>query len=110
MAQQTVVTLVDDLDGSTADETVSFGVDGTIYEIDLNIDHAEQLRQSLAEWITRGRRAGKVGAANSGSRRSVSAGVDPAAVRAWASSNGISVSARGRVPASVVAQFRAAGN
>jgi len=36
--------------------------------------------------------------------------VDPAAVRAWAASNGVSVSARGRVSATVIEQYRAAGN
>lgn len=110
MAQHTVVTLLDDVDGSEASETVSFGIDGTLYEIDLNAEHAESLRKGLAEWITHGRRAGKVSSGRATSYRPARAEVDPAAVRAWASSNGVSVSARGRVPASVVEQFRAAGN
>jgi Lsr2 len=39
-----------------------------------------------------------------------SSGYDPAAVRAWATGRGIEVSARGRIKADVVEQFRAAGN
>jgi hypothetical protein len=36
MAQRTVVSLVDDLDGTEANETVEYALDGVIYEIDLN--------------------------------------------------------------------------
>jgi Lsr2 len=40
VARKVNVLLVDDIDGSDAVETVSFGLDGTHYEIDLNSDHA----------------------------------------------------------------------
>ena len=40
MASRTTVTLVDDLDGETADETVEFGLDHAEYEIDLTSAHA----------------------------------------------------------------------
>jgi Lsr2 len=44
MAQKVSVLLVDDIDGSDAHETIKFGLDGTHYEIDLNSDHAQELR------------------------------------------------------------------
>ena len=47
MAQKVNVLLVDDIDGSDADETIEFGLDGTHYEIDLNSDHAQELREQL---------------------------------------------------------------
>ena len=51
MAQQVSVTLVDDLDGSEAAETVSFGLDGRAYEIDLSVDNAARLRDAIAPFV-----------------------------------------------------------
>jgi hypothetical protein len=48
MAQKIQTLLIDDLDESPADGTVRFALDGTDYEIDLNADHAQQLRDALA--------------------------------------------------------------
>jgi hypothetical protein len=45
MAQKVQTLFVDDLDGSEAEGTVRFGLDGTEYEIDLNAKHARQLRR-----------------------------------------------------------------
>lgn len=47
MARKTQVLLVDDIDGSDATNTVTFGLDGVSYEIDLNEDNARQLRSEL---------------------------------------------------------------
>ena len=47
MAQKVNIILVDDLDGSEATETVSFGLDGASYEIDLNDGNAAALRRRL---------------------------------------------------------------
>jgi hypothetical protein len=106
MASRTLVTLEDDLTGGTATETVSFGADGRVYEIDLNDKNAAKLRESLAPYIAAGRRAGKTGKALT--RTSV--GPDPATVRAWAVANGYEVSTRGRVSAGLVEAFIDAGN
>jgi hypothetical protein len=57
MAQRRVTTLVDDLDGSPADETVRFGFAGPEYEVELNAAHAQQLRTALAPYISKARRA-----------------------------------------------------
>jgi hypothetical protein len=113
VAQKTVVTLVDDLDGGSAAETVAFALDGTAYEIDLSAENAARLRDAFAEWVGHARKAGRQGAAGrvAGRRKSAPGPlVDPAAVRAWAKGRGIAVNVRGRVPASVVEQFIAAGN
>lgn len=105
MATKTVTELLDDIDGKPADETVSFGLDGVEYEIDLATDNAEALREALIPWAEAARRTG--------GRRTpvrVHTDVDNRAVRAWASSNGVELSSRGRIPAHVIEQYRAAGN
>ena len=106
MAQKITVELQDDLDGGPADETVRFGVDGAEYEIDLSKKNAAALRRTLAPFIDHARRAGR------GQRRRL--GRTPASrersgdIRAWAKDQGIAVSERGRIPASVVEQYEAA--
>lgn len=59
MARRTTVALIDDLDGSPADETVEFALDGTAYEIDLSTAHADGLRDALSAYIDRARRRGR---------------------------------------------------
>jgi Lsr2 len=56
MAQKVQTLFVDDLDGSEAEGTVRFGLDGTDYEIDLNAKNARQLRDALARYMAAGRR------------------------------------------------------
>ena len=58
VAQHVNVVLVDDIDGSSATETVTFGLDGASYEIDLSEDNAARLRSSLTQFVENGRRAG----------------------------------------------------
>ncbi|MEI6622027.1 MAG: Lsr2 family protein [Actinomycetes bacterium] len=107
MSQKIQVLLVDDLDGGVAEETVSFGLDGDDYEIDLSCEHAAALRAGLQDYLGAARRVNRRRAAG---KRSSAGGPDTAAVRAWARDNGISVSARGRVSAEVVAQYEAANS
>lgn len=100
MAQKIVVYLIDDIDGSDATETVSFGIDGNNYEIDLNDTHAAELRKGLEKWINHGRRVtGRQ--ARSTSPRRPSGGSDAAKIREWARENGYEVSSRGRVPTEI---------
>ena len=108
MAQKIQILLIDDLDGSAAEGTVRFGLDGTEYEIDLNAGHARELRDALARYVDAARRAG--GSARKParvSRRGPAGGLDTTEVREWARAQGIEVKDRGRVPADVVARFRA---
>jgi hypothetical protein len=107
MAQKVNIVLVDDLDGSEADETVSFGLDGTSYEIDLNGKNASALRDALSGYIGHARRVGP--ASRRGRRTSVtSLGPSSKEMRDWARSNGYDVSDRGRVSAEVRKAFEAA--
>ncbi|MEU8520319.1 Lsr2 family protein [Streptomyces sp. NBC_01216] len=117
MAQRVVVTLFDDIDGGEAAETVTFGLDGKMYEIDLNPANAKKLRKALAPYLAAGRkqtgrttvgRAGGPGAPVTSYKHTALA-PDPAAVRAWAQSHKMDVPARGRIPKRVYEAFRAAG-
>jgi hypothetical protein len=117
MARRAVVHLVDDLDDTIIEngdgQIVSFGLDGTTYEIDLTNEHADELRGALSRYMEAARKTGgdrPTPARSSGRSRSSKSDVSPTAVREWAKANGIEVSARGRIPRSVVEQFRAAGN
>ena len=58
MAQKIQILFIDDLDGSAAEGTVRFGLDGTEYEIDLNAGHAKELRDALARYVDAARRIG----------------------------------------------------
>jgi nucleoid-associated protein Lsr2 len=109
MAQKIQTVFVDDLDGSEAEGTVRFGLDGAEYEIDLNADHAQALRETLAPYVRSARRAGG-GARRSAraSRRASASGLNTTEVREWAKAQGIDVKDRGRVPAELVVKFKAA--
>ena len=111
MAQRVQIVLEDDLDGGVAAETVTFGLDGVNYEIDLSDKNAGKLRDEFATWIGHARRSGgrrtsgrraSTGPSSSSGRRVLSA------VRAWARSNGHTVPERGRIPSSVREAFEAA--
>jgi len=113
VAQRVEVVVTDDVDGSEADETVQFALDGVTYAIDLSEANAEALREVLAPFVEAGRRVG-----GRASRRSLHAApaaapepaavTDVSAVRAWAAENGYEVSARGRIPSEIKAAFEAA--
>jgi hypothetical protein len=108
MAKQTVVRLIDDLDGSTATTTVRFGWAGSDYQIDLSAKNAREFESAVAPYLNAATRM--TGARRGGSRRSGAATkrVDLAAVREWALSNGHKVSTRGRVPGIVLDAYHAA--
>jgi len=108
VAQKIQTLLIDDLDGSAAEDTVRFGLDGTEYEIDLNAEHARALRDALARYVNAARRAGGARRAARGGRRAPASGLNTTEVREWAKAQGIEVKDRGRVPAEVVARFKAA--
>ncbi|GAA3853267.1 Lsr2 family protein [Saccharothrix violaceirubra] len=110
MAQKTIVELIDDLDGTTADESVTFGLDGVEYAIDLSSDNATRLRDSLAPFVAGARRAGGR-KQRATSRTAVKAGGDREqnqAIREWARQEGHEVSERGRIPQSLLLKFQEA--
>jgi hypothetical protein len=102
-----VETLEDDMDGGTADVTVSFALDGKAYQIDLSSDNAERLRDALQPYVAAARPAA---AGPRAARRSSAKalGESPAEVREWARANGYQVNERGRIPATILAAYRAA--
>lgn len=116
MAQRVSITLVDDLDGSEATGTVTFGLDGTTYEIDLNDEHASTFREMLGTYVTSARavsgqrrrpRSVASKTTNTGGSR-VTGTIDrpkPKVVRKWALENGIEVGMTGRVPSSVYERY-----
>jgi Lsr2 len=92
--------------GGPADETVRFAVDGTAYEIDLSKKNAAAFRRKLAPFIDHARKAGRGQRRRPG--RTSASRERSGGIRAWAQEQGIAVSARGRIPASVVDQYQAA--
>ena len=110
VAQKIQTLFIDDIDGSAAEGTVRFALDGTDYEIDLNAHHAAALRKALAKYVDAARKSSNAAArrpARSG-RRSSASGLNTTEVREWAKAQGIEVKDRGRVPAELVVRFRAA--
>ena len=106
MAQKVQVLLVDDLDGSEATETVTFGLDGSSYEIDLSSGNAGKLRKELAHYVEHARKASSTARrrrARTGPGRERSA-----QIRQWAKQRGYKVNERGRIPANIVAEYEAA--
>src|SRR4051812_17738092 len=100
--QKVITELVDDIDGTKADETVNFALDGVSYEVDLSKQNASNLRKGLEEYVTKGRRIG--GRAKRGLANGLSGAADKSqtsAIRSWAKSHGLKVSSRGRIPEEV---------
>ena len=115
MAQKVTVALVDDLDGSVSEDisTVSFGLDGVEYEIDLTEDNAAKLRDTLADFVAAARRTS--GRRKRGGARAGSSAARPAAdreqtrlIREWARENGYELADRGRIPSNVLAAYEEA--
>jgi hypothetical protein len=105
MVQKVQVLLVDDLDGSEATETVTFGLDGVVYEIDLGSGNAGRLRNELAMYVDHARKA------STSRRRRARTGPGrerSAQIREWAKARGFKVNERGRIPANIVAEYEAA--
>jgi len=109
MVQKTVVTMVCDLphdDEVGGNETVSFAVDGTGYEIDVCAAHAKELHDIFGGYISHARRASAVGRP----RRKTRSGPGrerSSEIRQWARERGDKVSERGRIPASIIQEYEA---
>lgn len=114
MAQKHIVQLIDDLDQGTAEETVSFALDGSNYEIDLSAKNAAKLRDSLAEYVANARRASRGGGRPAGgpARRGRPARGDREqthAIREWARKNGHKIGEKGRIPAHILEAYNSQG-
>ena len=117
MAQRTQVILTCDVHDGDAEavDTVAFTVEGQSYECELCEAHLIEFREAMEIWSSHARNAGRSRGGSSGSARGRKRsgggggeGASTAEVREWARSQGIPVSARGRVPAELHARFEAA--
>src|SRR5215467_3102143 len=107
MMRSVTVTLVDDLDeAKAADETVSFGLDGREYEIDLSRAHAGELRKMASRYIAAARRA-KTAVRQRPARRTQADRERARQIRAWAVEKGLMTTERGRIPEHVTREYDA---
>lgn len=114
MAQKVVREFIDDIDGSAAERTFTFAVDGTVYEIDLSSANIAEFKSAIGGFIESAR---KVKATSNGQRQRGASPTDLRErrerlneVREWARKNGYSVSDRGRVSTEVLAAFENRGS
>ena len=111
MAKQIVTLLTDDIDGSEADRTVEFGLDGVNYTIDLSAKNSGKLRKALdpylavASRVGRSTASGRIAGRGAAPARSTGSRDQNQAIREWATKNGYAVSERGRIPRSIVEAF-----
>jgi hypothetical protein len=105
--QKAVVSLIDDLDGSEAEVTVTFGYQGQEYEIDLNNTHAAEMRDKLSRYAAHARRVRAQRAGHAPARTAASRQYS-AEMRAWATEHGYAIKERGRVPVEVVQAYEEA--
>ncbi len=111
IAEGAQVTLVDDIDGGNAVETIGFALDGSSYEIDLSKSNAKKLRDSLSTYVAHARKAGRTRSAGRSGRASARSDREQVqAIREWARRNGHKVSERGRVPASIIDAYNTAAH
>ena len=99
------VIIESDLSGEPDAETVSFAFDGISYTVDLTEGEKEEFAKLLSPYLDVAEEATTTTGQQSIPTQPQSTGPDPSTVRAWAQANGIEVSAKGRVPHSVVAQY-----
>lgn len=109
MARQVVTTTeyFDDIDGSKADSTISFAVEGTNYEIDLSKANARAFEKAIALYVGHARKV-RAPRGRSSARTRAATRHDLSAVRAWAAENGYEVAPRGRVASQVLEAYEAA--
>jgi len=132
MATKTIITKVDDIDGSPADATFAFGWQGSKYHIDLSKAHAAEMKADFDKWVSAARRdrggarvaraaapaeakpaakpapkAAPKPAEKKSHHAAKTAGPSAADVRAWAAAKGIKVADRGRLAPAIIAQFLA---
>ncbi|HEY2125565.1 MAG TPA: Lsr2 family protein [Streptosporangiaceae bacterium] len=106
MVQKVSIALEDDLDGGPAAETVRFGLGSAEYEIDLSKKNARAFRKGLSQFVEHARKAGR--AQSRRAARTSATRQRSGDIRAWAKNQGIKLSERGRIPASVAEQYEAA--
>lgn len=111
MAKRVIHELIDDITGQPADESITFGLDGVQYEIDLTSKNAAKLRAALAPFVAGGIKVGRGGVAATRGRAGRSATPTRPdrevnqAIRDWAKSKKLPVSDRGRIKQEIVDRY-----
>lgn len=113
MAQKVTTHLIDDLTGDTIEDgkgrTLTFGFDGSNYEIDLTNDNADALREAFSDYVAAARKvSGRSGRARDASAPKRGNAEELAKIREWANANGHEVSSRGRISQAVRDAYDAA--
>jgi hypothetical protein len=116
MGKRIVEMLFDDLTGEESDkvETITYALDGTSYEVELNPTNADKFRELFQDYIAVSRKVG--GSGSTGGRSSRRTNItgrtgnkeELANIRAWLRENGHEVSDRGRIKAELVELYHAA--
>jgi hypothetical protein len=104
MAKKTITTLIDDLDGTEADQSLAFAFEGNSYTIDLSDKNADKLRSALKPYLDVATRTGR---GSSSKPASSSNKEELAAARAWLQKEGHDVADRGRIRQDLLALYRA---
>ena len=110
MAQKVNIILVSDLSGEEMakgkGETVTFGLDGNTWEIDLTNKEADKFRGLFQDYIAVGRKtsAGRRGAG----KKPAASGPAASEIREWAQAQGLDIPSRGRIPQEIRDQYEAA--
>ena len=112
MATETITRLLDDLDGSDAERTVTFAWDGRAYEVDLSKRNIAAFEKTMKPYLAVARSARSTSARPASRGRQTGTRArrrdDLQVIRDWARANGHSVSDRGRVSASIIEAYEAA--
>ena len=110
MAQRVQVILVCDLhdDETPGTQTLTFGLDGSSYEIDLCDAHASEMRDGFGRYVGVARRSGSRGGRTGRRRVRHGSSGEAAQIREWARSQGLPVPERGRIPADLADKYAAA--
>ncbi|HEX8936177.1 MAG TPA: Lsr2 family protein [Pseudonocardiaceae bacterium] len=111
MVQKIITEFIDDIDGSPAERTFTFAVDGTTYEIDLSAENIAGFKSVIGGFIESARKV--KGSRSSNGRHIHNARVNGGgqsreqtrAVREWARKHGHNISNRGRIPSSIQQAF-----
>jgi len=109
VAKETFTRLIDDLDGGTAHETVTFALDGHTYQIDLSTKHAKKLRTDLAPYVEVGSRVPARGARVGRGRGAVGDKDVNRSIREWAIARGYDIAPRGRIKQEIVEEYHRTG-
>jgi Lsr2 len=109
MAQKVITEFIDDIDGSEAERTFTFAVDGTHYEIDLSSENIKEFHEAIAGFVESARKV-KVSGNGRRARKTSTGGSSRSreqthTAREWARQQGHNINDRGRIPASIQQEF-----